>query len=178
MVDLRTLFGQARTNIRPADAAPAPAPMSRDFEVSDQPASADVAAVSGGLLRFNESELGPSGMRGLSIVVRGPKGDVQAGLVGRTAWGWLFIETIWVGADLRGQGIGTALVGRAEMEARDRGCTDAWLDTFNPQARALYTRLGYAPFGQIDDYVASLTRHFLRKSLSPGGPSQPVAASG
>lgn len=165
MVDLRTLFGQARSNIRPADAEPASAPPPRAFEVSDRPEPADAAAVSEGLLRFNEGELGPSGMRGLSIVVRDPQGGVQAGLVGRTAWGWLFIETIWVDADLRGQGIGRSLVERAEAEARARGCTHAWLDTFNPRAHDLYGRLGYEAFGRIDDYVASLPRYFLRKSL-------------
>src|ERR1700712_382213 len=104
------------------------------FEVSDQAAPADIAAISDGLLRFNESELGPSGSRALSIFVRGPEAQIQAGLGGRTAFGWLFIANIWVGDDLRGQGVGRALVARAETEARARGCTNAWLDTFSPQA--------------------------------------------
>lgn len=168
MVDLRTLFGQARTNFRPADGQQKPtaptAPI-RDFAVCDRLESSDVATVSEGLLRSNEEELGPSGMRALSVLVRSPEGDVQAGLIGRTAWGWLFIEKIWVSADLRGQGIGGALVGRAETEARSRGCTNAWLDTFNPRADNLYRRLGYEPFGQIDDYVGSRTRFYLRKTL-------------
>lgn len=171
MVDLRTLFGQVRTNIRPAEAeadadtAPVPLLVARDYEISDQLEPADVAAVSDGLLRFNEGELGPSGARALSVFVRGPQGDVQAGLVGRTVFGWLFIEKVWVDESLRGQGVGRALVERAETEARARGCTNAWLDTYNPQAHELYRRLGYEPFGQIDDYVGSRTRFFLRKSL-------------
>ena len=135
------------------------------FEVTDQTAPADVAAVSDGLLLINESELGPSGARELGIFVRGSGTQIQAGLVGRTSFDWLFIANIWVGEDLRGQGIGRALVGRAEAEARARGCTNAWLDTFNPQAFELYRRLGYERFGQIENFVGERTRFFLRKAL-------------
>ncbi|MDP4021885.1 GNAT family N-acetyltransferase [Methylobacterium sp. NEAU 140] len=135
------------------------------FEISDRADAADAAAVADGLLRFNESELGPSGMRALTILVRGPETEVGAGLIGRTAFGWLFIEKVWVGETLRGRGVGRALVDRAETEARARGCTDAWLDTFNPQAHDLYRRLGYEPFGQIERYVGERTRFFLRKVL-------------
>lgn len=138
------------------------------FEVSDQVAPADVDAVSDGLLRFNESDIGPSGMRALNIFVRGSGGRVRAGLVGRTAFGWLFIANVWVDDGLRGQGVGRALVDRAEAEARARGCANAWLDTFNPQAFELYRRLGYEPFGQIDNYVGERTRFFLSKALKDG----------
>lgn len=142
--------------------------MTMIFEVSDQAAPADVDAVWNSLIRFNESELGPSGMRPLNVFVRGPGAEIRAGLVGRTAFGWLFIGSVWVNDGLRGQGVGRTLVDYAETEARVRGCANAWLDTFNPQAFELYKRLGYEPFGQIENYVGVRTRFFLRKSLEEG----------
>ena len=50
---------------------------------------------------------------------------------------------------LRGRGIGTDLLRRAEAEALVRGCHGAWLDTFEFQARGFYERLGYRCFGEL-----------------------------
>jgi ribosomal protein S18 acetylase RimI-like enzyme len=89
--------------------------------------------------------------------------ELRAGLVGVVAAGWLFIESLWVGDTLRGQGVGRALMARAEDHARRHGCHAAWLDTF--QAQGFYERLGYAVFAELEDYPAGQSRYFLRKAL-------------
>lgn len=120
-----------------------------------------------GLRSFNRSLFAghPDG-RDLAIAIRAPDGKSSlGGLLGRTAGGWLAIELIFVPEAFRGMGLATKLIGMAEDEARRRGCHSAWLDTLNPKARILYERLGYAVFGELEDYPVGSSRSFLRKSL-------------
>ncbi|QDV20966.1 acetyltransferase [Gimesia panareensis] len=94
-------------------------------------------------------------------------GKLIAGLVGFTLWDWLYIQTLAVEADFRGQGLGRQLVLEAERIARQRKCHAAWVDTFTFQAPEFYTRLGYAPFGTLPDFPAGQQRIFLWKDLIP-----------
>jgi len=41
-----------------------------------------------------------------------------------------------------------------------------WLDTYAFQARAVYERLGFAVFGQIDGPAPVFPRYFMQKQLS------------
>ena len=75
------------------------------------------------------------------------------------------MELLAVPESMRGQGIGTELMRRAEREAVVRGCRNAWLDTFEFQARPFYEKLGYTCFGELADYPPGFSRYFLRKAL-------------
>lgn len=86
------------------------------------------------------------------------------GLSGVMAWGWLFIDAVWVHPDLRGQGAGRVLMVHAESHAAAQGCHSVWLDTF--QARGFYESVGYSVFGTLEDYPGEQTRWFLRKRLA------------
>lgn len=98
-----------------------------------------------------------------ALLLRDDAGKLAAGLAGALFWGWLFVEALWVTDELRGRGIGRALLAAAEDHARTKHCHSAWLDTF--QAREFYQRLGYEQFGVLDDYPPGQSRHFLRKRL-------------
>ena len=54
---------------------------------------------------------------------------------------------------LQGRGIGTMLIRALEDRARARGLASCWLgvEVDNPRARALYERLGYVAFDEVDD---------------------------
>src|SRR5262249_16231066 len=94
-------------------------------------------------------------------------GEIVGGLLGETHFGWLRVSILAVAARLRGQGWGQRLMREAErIEAQERGCHDAWVDTFSFQARPFYERLGYRAFGQLEDYPKGQTRYFLTRSLS------------
>lgn len=92
-------------------------------------------------------------------------GTIIAGLVGFTCWDWLYIETLAVDTDYRGQGLGRRLVLETERIARERNCHAAWVDTFSFQAPEFYKRLGYTSFGTLPDFPAGQQRIFFRKSL-------------
>ena len=132
----------------------------------DPPASARDAIVTP-LVAFNAAQAGrPAGIKPLALLIHDESGTVIGGLWGRTAWDWLFVELLFVPEALRGTGIGTELMKRAEAEARGRGCRNAWLDTSSFQAPGFYETLGYRVFGTLEDYPPGHSRFYLRKSLS------------
>ena len=98
-----------------------------------------------------------------ALLVHDDDDALRAGLAGVLHGGWLFVQSLWVDDALRKQGIGRALMASAEAHAREQGCHDAWLDTF--QARGFYERIGYVVFAELQDYPQGQSRHFLRKTL-------------
>jgi len=67
-----------------------------------------------------------------------------------------------------GGGLGKELMKRAEVYALERGCTDAFLDTFSFQARSFYEKLGYRVFGVLENHPAGHQHYFMTKQLCPG----------
>ena len=117
------------------------------------------------LVDHNETKTGISDHRPLAILINDKAGHVIGGLWGRTAYGWLFTELLFVPESLRGQGLGKMLMERAEQEALARGCHGAWLDTFSFQSKAFYSRMGYERFGELSDYPFGFSRYFMKKNL-------------
>lgn len=92
-------------------------------------------------------------------------GNALGGLIGSTNLGWLRVQLLAVAPESRSQGVGRALLGAAESLARDRGCHAAWLDTYDHQGPDYYPRLGWAKFGELDDFPKGGVRRFYRKAL-------------
>ena len=135
------------------------------ISVTETPAAEDLALISGQLTAFNEADVGPSDRQPLAVLLRDEAGTLVGGLSGYTAWGWLYIQWLWLAESQRGQGCAARLLGAAETEARQRNCHGAWIDTFNPAALKTYQRAGYTTFGTLPDFPKGRTRTFLRKSL-------------
>jgi len=93
-------------------------------------------------------------------------GAIRAGLVGNCYAGWLFVNLLWVHADLRRQGIGQKLLAEAERHAIEFGCHSSFLDTFSFQGPAFYPKFGYREFARLD-YPPGHQRIFLKKQLMP-----------
>jgi GNAT superfamily N-acetyltransferase len=129
--------------------------------VTASPSSDDLATIGGGLRAFNEADVGPAGRLPLAALVRDEAGAVVAGISGYTAWGWLYVQWLWVAETARGQGLASRMLAAAEVEARERG----YIDTFNPVALKIYLRAGYFAFGALEDFPRGRTRTFLQKPL-------------
>jgi GNAT superfamily N-acetyltransferase len=140
--------------------------MALDITVTDEPGQAAYDAILAGLVAFNDRLAGPSGHRLLAVLARDAQGKVLGGLWGGTGWQWLYVYLFWLPEELRGAGLGRELLGRAEAEARRRGCRNVWLDTFSFQARGFYEKLGYSVFGTLEGYPPGHRRFFLQKALS------------
>ncbi len=128
----------------------------------------NIQVVMDGLSAFNRAQIGVDGidtMQALTLFVRANDGTIMGGLLGATFWNWLYVSVLWLHEDLRGQDLGTDLIGMAEAEALKRGCHFAYLDTMSFQALPFYQKLGYTMYGQLDDFPPGHTRYFLRKQL-------------
>jgi len=118
------------------------------------------------LLQYNAERTGHRDQRPLAVLLSDQKREIIGGLLGRTGYGWLFVEIVFVPPSLRTRGLGRELMLRAEAEAIARGCHSAWLDTFEFQARGFYERLGYSCFGELNDYPTGFSRYFMTKTLA------------
>lgn len=80
-----------------------------------------------------------------------------------------YIRTLAVRDDRRGSGLGSRLVAFAEDRIfRDSPNVFMCVSSFNPRAKALYERLGYAVVGELVDYVVrGHSEWLLRKSTGP-----------
>jgi GNAT superfamily N-acetyltransferase len=133
--------------------------------LSDEPSAEDVQFLENQIDEHNMVRAGRRDFRRLTLFERNEQGEILAGLDGFTWAGWLEIRFVWVREDLRGQGHGRRLVEAAEVEARARGCRQAWLDSYTFQAPAFYQRLGYEVFGSLQDYPAPHSRVFMTRTL-------------
>lgn len=139
--------------------------MPLSIDLTATPTDTDLAIIGDGLTGFNTADVGPSGRLALAIFVRDDTGAIQGGLSGYTAWGWLYVQWLWLAEPMRGQGLAGRLLDMAETEAIVRGCHGAYIDTFNPQALRAYQQQGYVAFGELPDFPKGRTRTFLQKSL-------------
>lgn len=119
------------------------------------------------LVEYNDRKAGPSGYRPLTVLLEDGGSSIIGGMWGATGYGWLFIQFLAVPEALRGRGVGTELMQRAEREAVARGCHSAWLDTFEFQARGFYERIGYRCFGELPNYPVGFSRFFMKKVIAP-----------
>lgn len=115
---------------------------------------------------FNQAQAGPDGFERLFVSARDLDGRLHGGLIGATYWGWLFIDLLFVFADFRGQGSGSALLVRAEHFALERHATRVFLDTFSFQAEDFYRRRGYSEFGALDGFPQGHRRVWMTKALT------------
>jgi GNAT superfamily N-acetyltransferase len=136
-----------------------------DLAVTDVPDYAVRNAISSGIAKHNRAFVDEPNSRPLTIAAKRSNGDVCGGLWGKTAWGWLNVELLYVSENVRGLGLGKALILTAETEALVRNCWSAWVDTYSFQARAFYERHGYSLFGTLENYPVGHFRFFLQKPL-------------
>lgn len=98
-------------------------------------------------------------------------GDTLLGFVAIVMTGAFvgYVQTIAVRADVRGGGIGSALLAFAEERIwRESPNVFICVSSFNPRARALYERLGYGVVGELPDYIVrGHSEILLRKTIGP-----------
>jgi GNAT superfamily N-acetyltransferase len=136
-----------------------------EFEITNNPASADIEAVSGPLAAFNAAAAGPPNREPLAVLLRDTEGRVVGGLIGWTFWSWLYVDLLFIPEAQRRAGLGSDILRTAEAEAKRRGSTNAYLFTLGFQAKPFYERHGYREFGRLDGFPAPHAAHFMTKGL-------------
>ena len=120
----------------------------------------------GDLIRaYNRSKREEAESEPLNLYVEDEKGNLMAGLVAETFGNWLEIEYLFVREELRGQGIGSKLLRRAEDEAKKRNCRFAFVNTYQFQAPDFYISHGYKEVLTLQDYPYTGQRYYYQKDL-------------
>jgi GNAT superfamily N-acetyltransferase len=141
-------------------------PPGLEISFENEPSWDDREIIDAALGAHNAPFLENPGYSYFGIFVRDGARTIHAGLIGNCYAGWLFINLLWVEAQLRRSGIGRQLIGEAERHALGWGCHSAWVDTFSFQGPDYYPKLGYAEFARLD-YPPGHERIFFKKRLKP-----------
>ncbi|MGK4579186.1 GNAT family N-acetyltransferase [Kitasatospora sp. HPMI-4] len=156
-------LAMARTPSHAPDLPGRPAP---ELVLTDAPRPADTAVISNALDRFNIDITGIDDRRPLAVLVRAPgTRRILGGLTGRTSLGLLFIDLFHLPPELRGSGLGSEILRRAEEEGRARGCRAAVLYTISFQAPGFYERNGWRRMGEVPCVPTGTSRVFMTKEL-------------
>jgi GNAT superfamily N-acetyltransferase len=131
----------------------------------DKPDDSVWDVVGWGIHNYNAQQAGDTQSQQLCFVLRTSNQEIVGGLIGKTYWNWLYIDLLFVKEELRGCGYGHRLLEIAEDEARKRGATNVYLDTFSFQAPDFYKQHGYRVFGELKDFPPGHQRFFYKATL-------------
>jgi GNAT superfamily N-acetyltransferase len=118
------------------------------------------------LYAYNRSVTEHAEWQSVMFAVRDETEALCGGIAGYLWGGWLHITMLWVQESARGRGFGAQLLASAETYAREHGCADAYLTTFDFQAPEFYRARGYETFGELPDCPRGHAHYFLRKRLA------------
>jgi GNAT superfamily N-acetyltransferase len=121
--------------------------------------------IGGGIHNYNVEHAGESQGKTLCFGLYAADETLVGGLIGETHWGWFYINLLFIKEELRGHGYGHRLLTLAEDEARKRGATSVYLDTFSFQAPDFYKQHGYQVFGTLENFPPGHKRYYLTKQL-------------
>ena len=140
--------------------------MNNPSTIFDPYAAADLRTIVQDMVgNYNVAITGQAEWYPVAFFLKDENGEVLGGLLGNIWAAWLHVRTLAVAAPARGKGFGKELMKRAELYAVERGCTDAFLDTFSFQARPFYEKLGYRVFGTLENHPAGHQHYFMTKQL-------------
>ena len=102
----------------------------------------------------------------LVFKITNDKGEIIAGCILEIyQWKVADLDILWVSEPFRRQGLGSALIKRAEEAAREKGCYAVILGTFDFQARPLYEKHGYTLTGINRDCPKGHENYSMMKRL-------------
>ena len=136
------------------------------FEVSvGRPKAKDYRVLSDGMLKYHAKHGHQRVSELVSIFLKDERKKVYGGVMVTILWNGMEINSLWVEESLRGQGWGRKLVESAEKEGRLRGCTIAYTNTFTWQAPGFYEKIGYKPYGKLDNFPSGNNLTYYSKNL-------------
>jgi GNAT superfamily N-acetyltransferase len=134
--------------------------------LTDRPSPDAAKLIDSGLARYNEQQAGYVDARPLAVLITDrKKQEVLGGLLGRTSFGLLFVDLVYVPDSLRGRNLGSRILDQAEQEAVRRGCSAAVLFTIIFQASRFYAKRGYRELGRVECDPPGYTRICMTKPL-------------
>ena len=94
------------------------------------------------------------------------RGELKAVLTADILWDWIYVKDLWVSTELRGDGVGSELLKRAEEFGKSQNLQGVWLWTQTWQAEGFYRKLGYSEFTRFENFPKGHSRIGFRKVLA------------
>ena len=137
-----------------------------ELEFTESPATKEMKALTDGISE-NAKEI-----KGIALHVqpfgffhKDSQGIILAGCHGEICYKSMFISQFWVSKDLRLQGLGTELMQKAEVFAKDSGCKMIAINTMDWEAEDFYKKLGFKVDFVRSGYEKNSKMLFLSKML-------------
>jgi ribosomal protein S18 acetylase RimI-like enzyme len=130
-----------------------------------RPKPKDYKALSDGMLSHHAKQGHQRTSEIINIFLKDKNKKVYGGIIVTVLWNGMEINSLWVEESLRGKGLGKKLVLAAEKEGRKRGCGVIYTNTFTWQAPHFYEKLGYKPFGKLEDFPPGNILTYYFKNL-------------
>jgi ribosomal protein S18 acetylase RimI-like enzyme len=86
------------------------------------------------------------------LSVSDQEGRPFGGLIAEIVWDWMQIKLMWVDESQRKSGVGSALLAKAEADAKAKGLTGLYTWTHDWQAPAFYEKCGFERFVVLPDF--------------------------
>lgn len=83
------------------------------------------------------------------------------GALGYIRYNWYYLEILWLDPEYRGRKIGSELLEKIKLYAREHNLTGIRLDTWDFQARGFYEKNGFRVFGELRDCPPGTIRYAL-----------------
>ena len=124
------------------------------------------ALLSERIYEFNSRATGYFDGESFGAVQQDDSGKVVGGITGYTWGGCCYVSYLWVAEEHRGNGVGSALLRAAETNAKDKGCTIAFVSSHTFQSPGFYAHLGYEQQASIRDHPVGHLSVLLAKRLA------------
>ncbi len=113
----------------------------------------------------NAADGADNGKEHWAFTLRDEAGAVVGGVGGHFKWDWMYVQHLIVAPELRGKGVGRALMQKAEELARSKGVVGMYLKTLGYQAPEFYQKCGFEVNGVIADMPKGTSHYTLVKRL-------------
>lgn len=130
-----------------------------------RPKPKDYKVLSDGMLLYHAKQGHQRISEIINIFLKDKYGKVHGGIIVTVLWNGMEVNSLWVEQSLRGKGYGRTLLTTAEQKAKEIGCTFAYTNTFSWQAPEFYRKMGYTPYGKLENFPPGNTLTYLYKKL-------------
>jgi GNAT superfamily N-acetyltransferase len=129
----------------------------------------DLETISRGIKTFNRTHIPDEFVfepdTRFVVFARNNNDEVVGGIRAVAFWNYCTLELVWLSDETWRQGVGSALIARAESFGKDSGFEFVRTETTSFQARPFYEKLGHTVFGELPDCPKGHTTYCLAKQL-------------
>ena len=129
------------------------------------PEQKDIQILNDGILLCAREKKGMKQLDFFAFFIRDENGKILGGCSGDNMYGGLFVGSLWVTEELRGKGLGTELMQKAERLAKESRCHFMAVNTFDWEALDFYKKLGFYVEFERKGFDKDSIFYFLRKDF-------------